>query len=231
MGVQIYPDIEQGTDEWLNVRCGILSASLIGKLLNKSCTGLADNETSRRVVFDILGQRINGIADENFQTFAMQRGHDDEMEAKILYSKHIAPVSEIGFMTNDKWGFTLGYSPDGLVGDDGLIECKSRLSGLQMQTICDQEPPLEFKAQIQTGLLVSERDWVDFISFPAMGGGKMMVKRVYPDPQFQALILSAASAFEAKVSEYLRAYQAALANPDIRFIDTTRRQPTEEIVL
>lgn len=231
MGVQIYPDIEQGTDEWLKARCGILSASLIGKLLNKSCTGLADNETSRRVVFDVLGQRINGIADESFQTFAMQRGHEDEMEAKILYSKHIAPVSEIGFMTNDKWGFTLGYSPDGLVGDDGLIECKSRLSGLQMQTICAQEPPLEFRAQLQTGLLVSERDWVDFISFPALGGGKMMVKRVYPDPEFQALLLEAASAFEDKVSEYLRDYQNALANPDIRFIDTTRRQPTEEIVL
>lgn len=231
MGVQIYPDIEQGTDEWLKARCGILTASMIGKLLNKSCTALADNETSRRVVFDILGQRINGIADESFQTFAMQRGHEDEMEAKILYSKHVAPVSEIGFVTNDKWGFTLGYSPDGLVGDDGLIECKSRLSGLQMQTICAQNVPIEYMPQIQTGLMVSGRRWLDFISFPALGGGKMMVKRVYPDPKFQALLLEAAAYLEASVSEYLRAYQDALANPDIRFIDTTRRQPTEEIVL
>lgn len=231
MAVKIYPDIEQGTDEWLKVRCGILTASLIGKLLTKSCKDLADNETSRRVVFDILSQRINGIADENFQTYAMQRGHEDEMEAKVLYAQNIAPVSEIGFMTNDKWGFTLGYSPDGLVGDDGLLECKSRLSVLQMQTICDQEPPLEFRAQLQTGLLVSERDWIDFISFPAMGGGKMMVKRVYADEFLQALILQAASVFEAKVSEYLRAYKAALVNPDIRFIDTVRRQPIEDIVV
>lgn len=231
MTVKIYPDIEQGTDEWLKVRCGILTASLIGKLLTKSCKDLADNETSRRVVFDILSQRIHGIADENFQTYDMQRGHEDEMEAKILYSKHVAPVSEIGFMTNDKWGFTLGYSPDGLVGEDGLIECKSRLSGLQMQTICSQNVPIEYMPQIQTGLMVSGRRWLDFVSFPALGGGKMMVKRVYPDPKFQALLLDAAAHLEAKIKSYQSEYEAALHNPDLRLIDTERRENLEEIMV
>lgn len=229
--LKIYADLEQGTEEWHRARCGVLTASLIGKLLTDTCSGIAKSKTAERIILDILSQRINGIGDEGFQTFAMQRGHEDEMEAKILYSQHVAPVSEVGFMTNDKWGFTLGYSPDGLVGEDGLIECKSRLSGLQMATILSQEVPVEYMAQIQTGLMVSGRRWLDFISFPALGGGKMMVKRVYPDPKFQALLLDAAMHLEAKIKAYHAEYETALHNPDLRLINTTRRENLEEIML
>ncbi|MGO2959306.1 MAG: lambda exonuclease family protein [Acetobacter sp.] len=230
MTLKTFTDLEQGTDEWLQARCGVLTASLIGKLLTKTCSGIAKNETSERIVLDLLSQRINGIGDENFQTRAMQRGHEDEMEAKVLYSRHIAPVSEVGFMTNDKWGFTLGYSPDGLVGDDGLIECKSRVSGLQMQTICSQEVPIEYMPQIQTGLMVSNRKWLDFISFPALGGGKMLVKRVYSDPKFQALLIEAAEGFEARLLSRRAEYDAAMNNPDLRLIDTSRRVEEEIFV-
>lgn len=229
MTIKTYADLEQGTDEWLSARCGVLTASLIGKLITKGGK-VASNETSERVALDILAQRINGIGDENFQTFAMQRGHEDEMEAKVLYSKHVAPVSEIGFMTNDKWGFTLGYSPDGLVGNSGLIECKSRLSGLQMATICSQAVPDEYMAQIQTGLMVSEREWLDFISFPALGGGKMMVKRVYPDLDYQALLIKAAEIFEERIALRMAEYTAAISNPELRLIDTSRRVEEEILV-
>ena len=223
-------DVEQGTEEWFRVRCGILTASIIGDLLTKSCTDVAENKTVQRMVFDILAQRINGIGDESFQTYAMQRGSDDEVEAKVLYSQNIANVSDIGFMTNDRWGFTLGYSPDGIVGDDGLIECKSRLSGLQMETICSQDVPIEYMAQIQTGMMVSNRKWCDFISFPALGGGKMLVKRVYPDLKFQSLLIKAAEAFEARISVRRAEYEVAIHNPALRFVDTSRRVE-EEIFL
>lgn len=229
MSIKTYPELEQGTDEWLAARCGVLTASLIGKLITKGGK-VASNDTSERVALDILAQRINGIGDESFQTFAMQRGHEDEMEAKVLYSKHVAPVSEIGFMTNDKWGFTLGYSPDGLVGNSGLIECKSRLSGLQMATICSQAVPDEYMAQIQTGLMVSEREWLDFISFPALGGGKMMVKRVYPDLDYQALLIKAAEVFEERIALRMAEYTAAISNPELRLIDTSRRVEEEILV-
>src|SRR3546814_1507000 len=62
---------------------------------------------------------------------------DDEIIARDEYTKHHAPVEQTGFITNDKWGFTIGYSPDGLVGDDGLIECKSRRQKYQVQTIIE----------------------------------------------------------------------------------------------
>jgi hypothetical protein len=69
-------------------------------------------------------------------------------------------VEEVGFVTNDKLGFTIGYSPDGLVGDDGLIEAKSRVQKWQMQTLIEfvaigQMVP-DFLIQCQTGLFVAE---------------------------------------------------------------------------
>lgn len=231
MTLKIYAELDQGTEEWLAARCGILTASTIGNLLTGTLSGIANSKTAQRLVNEIASQRINKIGDPNVQAYAFQRGHEDEMEAKILYTQNIAPVSEVGFMTEDRWGFTLGYSPDGLIGEDGLIECKSRLSGFQMDTICSQQVPVEYMAQIQTGLLVSGREWLDFISFPAMGGGKMLVKRVYPDLDMQDLLIRAARDFEQKVWQRIEEYKAAEKSPDLRLIDTVRRADPEEIML
>lgn len=231
MALKTYDDLEQGTDEWFAARCGVLTASTIGSLLTPTCSGIADNKAAQRLVNEIASQRVNGICDPHVQAYAFQRGHEDEMEAKILYAQKIAPVTEVGFMTDDRWGFKLGYSPDGLVGDDGLIECKSRLSAFQMDTICSQAIPIEYMAQIQTGMLVSGRKWLDFISFPAMGGGKMLVKRVYPDAAMQDLLIRAATDFEQKVWQRIQEYKAAENSPDLRLIDTVRRADPEEIML
>lgn len=229
MSLKIHQSLEQGTEEWLQARCGILTASVIGKLLTK--TGrIAENGTVRRVALDLLAQRVSGVVEETPQTFAMQRGHEDEAEAKLLYSQHISPVIEVGFMTEDKWGFTLGYSPDGLVGGDGLIECKSRAHGLQMATILSGDVPAEYMAQIQAGLLVSGRKWLDFISFPAMGGGKMMIRRVYPDPDFQERLIEAARLLEEEIAMHRDAYECALQILDRRFLDTEKRSMEEEII-
>ncbi|GBQ45000.1 lambda exonuclease family protein [Komagataeibacter europaeus] len=230
MALTVYEDLEQGTDEWLQARCGVLTASVIGKLVTP--TGkVANNETVRRLAADLLSQRITGIVEEIPQTYGMQRGHEDEIEAKISYVGKIAPVKEIGFMVEDRWGFKIGYSPDGLVGDNGLIECKSRAHGLQFQVICSRDVPAEYMAQIQTGLMVSGREWLDFISFPALGGGKMMVKRVFPDPKYQALLIDAATQFENRLAEQHAEYLDALTDPALRFIDVERRTMEEDIVI
>src|SRR3546814_13754919 len=109
----------------------------------------------------------------------MLRGMDDEIIARDEYTKHHAPVEQTGFITNDKWGFTIGYSPDGLVGDDGLIECKSRRQKYQVQTIIanvatDTAVPASL-IQVQTGMLVAERKWFALISY--CGGLPMAVIR------------------------------------------------------
>ena len=123
-------------------------------------------------------------------------------------------------ITNDDLGFILGYSPDGLVGDDGQIECKSRKQKYQLETIDSDAVPDEYTIQLQAGLLVSGRKWVDFISY--CGGMPMFVKRVYPDIEVQEAIKTSAKAFNAKmqkiVSEYPERFSISVPNnPTITF--------------
>ena len=157
----------------------------------------------------------------------MLRGWADEITARDLYAQHHAPVQEVGFVTNDEWGFTIGYSPDGLVGDDGLIEVKSRRQKYQVQTIATGEVPEEYALQLQTGLLVTERKWIDFISYS--GGLPMFVQRVLPDKIMQEAIIAAATDFEMKIAENLAAYLAAVRGMPVR-IETERTVEQEMMV-
>jgi predicted phage-related endonuclease len=117
----------------------------------------------------------------------MLRGQEDEILAREDYAKHYAPVRQCGFVTNSKWGFTLGCSPDGLVGDEGLIECKSRGQKFQVQTVVeyfeDGTVPDDFILQVQGQLLVTERKWCDLIS--RCGGLHQITMRVEADETIQ----------------------------------------------
>ena len=188
---------DQGSEAWLSARCGLLTASEICRIMTPTLKA-ANNDKSRQHVYEIAAQRITGYVEPHYVSDDMLRGHADEIEARALYAKHYAPVREVGFVTNSEWGFTLGYSPDGLVEDDGLIEGKSRRQKYQVQTIATGEVPDEHVLQCQTGLLVTGRKWLDFISYS--GGLPMAVIRVEPDPVMQAAIIEAATAFEARVA-------------------------------
>jgi predicted phage-related endonuclease len=196
--------IEQGTTEWHDMRRGVLTSTAIRTLITP--TGkLADNDKTRAHVYEVAAQRITGRTEDGFQSFDMMRGHVEEILARDLYSQHYNPVTECGFITNDSLGFAVGYSPDGLVGDDGLIEIKSAKAKIQVQRIVDGDIPTEHMAQVQTGLWVTGRKWCDFISYS--NGMEMMVVRVNADPAYHALIEQAAQAFEGRVSEIIAAYK------------------------
>lgn len=195
--------IEQGTPEWHDMRRGVLTSTAIRTLITP--TGkLADNDKTRAHVYEVAAQRITGRTEDTFTSFDMMRGHVEEVLARDLYSQHYNPVTECGFITNDSLGFTVGYSPDGLVGEDGLIEIKSAKAKIQVQRIADGGIPTEHMAQVQTGLWVTGRKWCDFISYS--NGMAMQVIRVNADPDYHALIEQAAQAFEAKVAEVIAVY-------------------------
>ena len=157
----------------------------------------------------------------------MLRGQEDEIYARAAYEEHYAPVEQTGFITNDCWGFTIGYSPDGLVGADGLIECKSRCGKYQVQTFAEDAVPEEYALQLQTALLVTGRRWIDFISY--CGGLPMFVKRVEPDAEVQAAIIAAATAFEERVCEIVQQFERGLrAMPKV--IPTERRVEQDIII-
>lgn len=220
-------DFEQGSDEWHAARCGLLTASEM-KLILTPTLKIANNDKTRAHLYELLAQRITGYTEPHYISDDMLRGHADELDAREIYDDAYAPVNEVGFVTNDKWGFTLGYSPDGLVGDDGLIEIKSRRQKYQVQTILDNSLPDEYALQVQTGLLVTERKWCDFITYSA--GLPMFTLRVYPDAAIQAAIIDAATKFEENLATMRARYDAMLSDPAHRLIPTERKI-IEEIVV
>ena len=217
-------DIAQGSEEWLAARSGLVTASVVGKLLTPTLK-VADNDTSRGLLATLVGERITGNVDDVYISSDMWRGVEEEPFARDAYSEHHAPVTEVGFMLAEIDGHKVGYSPDGLVGEDGLIEVKSRQQKKHIQTILADAVPAENMAQLQCGLLVSGRAWIDYVSF--CGGMPLWVKRVTPDPDWQSAIRAAVEKFEADAEKAIAAYRKAvkglpvmqrppsLLNPDI----------------
>lgn len=220
----------QGSEEWHQMRCGLLTASEI-KLILTPTLKIAANVKERAHLWELAAQRITQFVEPTYVGDDMLRGHDDEITARELYSKRIAPVVECGFITNDKWGFRLGCSPDGLVGDDGLIEAKSRRQRFQIQTIVEHYEsgaiPEDYVLQVQAELLVTERKWCDLISFS--GGLPMATMRVFPDAAIHEAILDAAAKFESRISAVVADYRAAL-KADALLIPTERRVEQEMYV-
>ena len=214
-----YSNLLQGTDEWFDARRGVLTASEMKHIITPTLK-VADNDKSRAHLYELLGQQITGYTEPTYLSNDMIRGQEDEIYAREAYAENYTPVRECGFITNDKWGFTLGYSPDGLIGQDGQIESKSRRQKFQIETILSNEMPSEYSIQIQTGLLVSEREWCDFISY--CGGLPMFVKRIFADPATQTAILLAAESFYEKLHEKLSQYTAITTDKGFKFIPTKR---------
>ena len=224
MSVVYYRELVQGSDEWIAQRCGLLTASEMKLIVTPATLKPASNDKERAHMWELLAQRITGYVEPHYISDDMLRGQQDEIDGLAAYAKHYAPVERIGFMTNNKWGFTLGYSPDALVGTNGQVECKSRRQKYQIQTIVDFVPENgidpEYMIQAQTGLLVSEREWVDLVSYS--GGLPMATVRIFPSAKIQEAIISAATAFEAKLAAKRAGYDAVLASK-ARLIPTVRR--------
>jgi hypothetical protein len=234
-GMVIHEQFEQGSQQWMDARCGLISASEVKLILNpppkeetrvkkdgspykqREWNIVADDDACRKHLYELAAQRITKFVEPIFQTFDMIRGQNDEAEARAQYAERFGPVRQVGLITNDKWGFTLAYSPDGLPIDEsdgrGGIEIKSRKQKYQVQTIVEYAQtgaiPAEFIMQHQHGMLVAELDWIDFCSFSAKL--PMSVIRVHPDEQIQAAILEAAEAAEAKIAQFISIYQEQFA--------------------
>ena len=175
--MRIITNIEQGTPEWLALRLGIVTASELECLLVNGKGQAGFGVAAFTYMDQLIGERITEEAAElPFQTKATIRGHEQEQTARGLYEAREDVTSrEVGIILNHG----VGYSPDALIGDDGLIEIKTKLPKFQVGVILAGEVPKEHIAQCQGGLWVSEREWIDFISY--WPGMPLFVKRLYRD--------------------------------------------------
>lgn len=205
MTLHIFDELEQGSEEWFAVRRGIVTASVVGKLLTPTLR-VAENDTSRGLTETLIAERVSGFTEDTPMNSDMFRGVLSEPYARDMYSTHYGPVTEVGFLIREEDGWQLGYSPDGLVDDDGLIEAKAPRAKTHLRTILADEVPAHYMAQCQAGLLVSGRKWLDFLSF--VGGMPLFRKRVYPDPQWHEAIVAAVTEFEKNAAEIVADYRS-----------------------
>ena len=227
MTIKFYHDLIQGSQEWRDLRTGIITASQVKLILSKKLAKV-NNEKSRAHVYEIAAQREMQNVEETFDTWAMQRGKIEEIYAKDLYSKHYDKIRDCGFITNDKLGFMMGCSPDALmIGKKEGLEVKSRNQKLQMEVICKDEVPEEDMLQVQSNLFVSGYDVWTYLSYS--NGMPMYVKRVLPDPDYFKAIEETALDFEAKTKKALADYTANCEK--LRLVPTERKDHETGLVI
>ncbi|MGL4983320.1 MAG: YqaJ viral recombinase family protein, partial [Plesiomonas sp.] len=182
----------------------------------------ADNEKTRLAVYELAAQRVSGFIELGWSSDDTERGHQDEIEARDLYSKNFARVQEVGFVVNTTRRFDVGCSPAGLVGSDGMIEVKSRVQKHQLRTIMESTAetpvPTEHTIQVQTSLFVTGRQWCDYTTYCA--GMPMVPIRTHRDDEVIAKIIESATAAEAQIQAIVAEYRAKIAN--MRHINTVR---------
>lgn len=175
-------NIEQGTEEWLKVRLGVATCSNFHKIITS--TG-KESATLTKYAFELAGGKIINEPDEGYKNEAMQRGNDLEPDAREFYEQNqLVSVKQIGMILTDCGNF--GYSPDGLVGDNGLIEIKCPEVPNHTKYLHDNCLPTDYIPQVQGGLWISGREWCDFISYHPnfKEDKKIFIKRVYRDNEF-----------------------------------------------
>jgi len=196
----------QGSPEWLAARLGRVTMSELKSLLvkGKGPGGLGAGAIT--YMHQLIGERITGELAEPFQGNAhTRRGHELEGVARALYCDATGEPEpqEVGLILNHE----VGYSPDSLVGANGLLEIKTKLPKFQIEVLLNGEIPDEHIPQCQGGLWVSEREWIDFVSY--WPGMPLFIKRAYRDDIMIRRIAERVEAFHAEMERRLSQVMAA----------------------
>ena len=192
---------EQGSKEWHALRWGIPTASNFDRIITATGKPSKQSDEYRRY---LLAERYFGHPLETVKTSWMERGSEMEGEACAFYefSRDIA-VAHVGIITNDAG--TVGASPDGLVGDDGLVEFKCPSPENHIRYMLWSDVAKDYRVQLQGQLWIAERKWTDICSYhPAM---EPVIVRVERDEEFIGLLAAEMAKFverlEAEAEELI----------------------------
>jgi len=159
--MKIY-NLEQGSESWHTIRLGKLTASRFKDVISKG-RGKAPSKTRESYLMQLTAEVLTGSPQDSFTSDAMQWGIETEPQARNMYETlEGVTVEQVGFVTISDW---VGCSPDGLVGDEGLVEFKCPKSSTQLAYYLAGVFPPEYKAQVQGQLYVTDRKWCGFVSF------------------------------------------------------------------
>ena len=197
--------MEQRTPEWFAARLGKVTASKVADVVAKTKSGYS---TSRdNYMAQLVCERMTGTQAEGFSNSAMQWGTDQEPLARAAYESAMnVLVDETGFIIHPKIT-EAGASPDGLVGDEGLIEIKCPNTSTHIDTLLSEKVPGKYNIQMQWQMACTGRKWCDFVSFDSRMpmGLQIFIKRVdYHDAFVKDL--------ESEVKEFLTELETKIVN-------------------
>jgi putative phage-type endonuclease len=176
--------IEQGSPEWFAQRLGKVTASRVADVIAKTKTGYS---TSRdNYMAQLVCERMTNTVAESFTNSAIQHGTDTEPLARAAYEAHAdVLVDEVAMITHPTIE-AAGASPDGLVGDDGVLEIKCPNTATHIDTLLTRTGPGKYITQMQWQMACTGRKWTDFVSFdPRMPDGlQLFVKRIPRDDAY-----------------------------------------------
>ena len=154
---------DQRTPEWFADRCGKVTASKIADLMAQTKSGPSASRANYAA--QLIAERLTGTVEQGFTNSAMQHGIDCEAEARQAYEfMYDATVVEVGMVPHPSIEMA-GASPDGLVGDDGLIEIKCPNTATHIATLRGGAIPDKYVKQMQFQMACTDRKWCDFASY------------------------------------------------------------------
>ena len=182
--MNIITTCEQGSDEWLSMRLGKITASRVKDVLTKG-RGNTPSKTLESYMVELMADILTGESKPFFENDAMRWGTETEPQARSMYEVNNGFVSvvEVAFVEHNE---QVGISPDGLIADDGLLEIKCPNTTTQIKRALSDDYSSDYKAQIQMQLWVTEREWCDFVSFdPRLDcAAGYLQRRVFRDEEY-----------------------------------------------
>ena len=176
--------MEQRSEEWFAARCGKVTASRVADIMARTKTG--PSASRENYLAQLVCERMTGKPAESYSNAAMAWGTEQEPFARAAYeSAKDVLVEEVGFVPHPSFS-EAGASPDGLVGEFGLVEIKCPNTATHIQTLLEQKVPEKYNTQMQWQMACTQRHWCDYVSFdPRMAEGlQLFIKRVEFDPVY-----------------------------------------------
>ena len=155
--------MEQRTEEWFAARLGKVTASRVADVIAKTKSGYSASRAN--YMAELVCERLTGSKGDSFQNAAMVWGTNTEPMARATYESRTGElVEEVGFVLHATIK-EAGCSPDGLVGDDGLIEIKCPNTATHIETLLSKQAPSKYITQMQWQMACTGRKWCDFVSY------------------------------------------------------------------
>jgi len=198
--MEIITGIEQGSEEWLSMRLGWITASKF-----KDVIAGGAGKTRKSYMYMLAAEAITGERADSYSNEYMEWGTVTEPQARSMYEfdtgNQVDEVSFVKFSSDNK----IGISPDGLIGDDGGIEIKCPKTTTQIETFLSGKMPACHKAQVQGSLWVTGRKWWDFVSFDPRIDGKSsyFCVRVERDEEYIAELKDKCLKFEQELTQII----------------------------